>query len=439
MTGIDSIVARLTALHPKKIDLSLERMHRILAALDHPERRLPPVIHVAGTNGKGSTIAFMRGILEAAGLSVHVYSSPHLVRFNERFRIGGKKEGTLVGDEQLAGALAQCERANGHAPITVFEITTAAGFLLFASHPADFLLLEVGLGGRLDATNVVDGPLATVVTPVSFDHAEHLGDTLGKIATEKAGILKHGVPAIVAAQPREALAVIERQSARVKAPIRIAGEHWTATEERGRLVYQDDNGLLDLPAPRLFGRHQFENAGVAIATLRAIAGLKLAPAAFEAGVARAEWPARMQRLAQGPIASLVGSGGELWVDGGHNADGGRVIANALADLEDRVSRPLALIVGMLGSKDCKGFLQNFVGLAQRLIAVPIAQQEKSLSTGAIVDIARALGIPAQGAIDIEAALAAVERMQLHPAPRILITGSLYLAGEALAANGTPPV
>jgi dihydrofolate synthase / folylpolyglutamate synthase len=439
MSGIDSLIARLTALHPKKIDLSLERMHRILAALDHPERRLPPVIHVAGTNGKGSTIAFMRGILEAADLAVHVYSSPHLVRFNERFRIGARSEGTLVGDEELAAALMQCEGANGCAPITLFEVTTAAGFLLFASHPADLLLLEVGLGGRLDATNVVDRPVATVITPVSLDHAEHLGDTLGKIALEKAGILKNAVPAIVAAQPREALAVIERQAARMQAPIRVAGEQWIATEERGRLVYQDDDGLLDLPPPRLFGRHQFENAGVAIATLRAIAGLKLLPAAFEAGITKAEWPARMQRLAPGALSSLVDAGGELWVDGGHNADGGRVIANAVADLEERVSRPLALIVGMLATKDCKAFLQNFVGLAQRLIAVPIAQQEKSLSPDAIVEIARALGIPAQGASDVAAALATIQRMQLNPAPRILITGSLYLAGEALAANGTPPM
>jgi dihydrofolate synthase/folylpolyglutamate synthase len=438
MTSIDSIVARLTALHPKKIDLSLDRMHRILGALDHPERRLPPVIHVAGTNGKGSTIAFMRGILEAAGLRVHVYTSPHLVRFNERFRIGNNNQGTLVSDEALAAALAHCERVNGNAPITVFEITTAAGFLLFASHPADLLLLEVGLGGRLDATNVVDRPLATVITPVSLDHAEHLGDTLGKIALEKAGILKPAIPAIVAAQRREGLTVIERQAARVKAPIRIAGEHWTATQERGRLVYQDDHGLLDLPPPRLFGRHQYENAGVAIAALRATADLKLAAGAFEAGIARAEWPARMQRLAQGALLSLVRSGGELWVDGGHNADGARVIADALADLEERVSRPVALIVGMLASKDCRAFLQNFFGLAQRLIAVPIAQQEKTLSAEAIVEIARDLGIPAQGAASIEAALAEIQRMPLNPAPRILITGSLYLAGEALAANSTPP-
>ena len=267
MTPIDSIVARLTALHPKRIDLSLDRMQRLLAALGHPERKLPPVIHVAGTNGKGSTIAFLRAILEAAGKRVHVYTSPHLVRFNERFRLGRCGEGQLVSDAELAAALEECERANAGAPITVFEITTAAAFLLFARHPADVLLLEVGLGGRLDATNVIEQPLATVITPISIDHVEFLGDTLEKIAAEKAGILKRGAPAIVAAQARDALAVIERQAARLDAPLRIAGEDWTATEERGRLVYQDDAGLLDLPAPKLYGRHQFENAGLAIATL----------------------------------------------------------------------------------------------------------------------------------------------------------------------------
>jgi dihydrofolate synthase/folylpolyglutamate synthase len=438
MTSVDSIVTRLTALHPKLIDLSLDRMWRILEALGHPERRLPPVVHIAGTNGKGSTIAFMRAILEAAGLRVHVYTSPHLVRFNERFRLGAAGEGRLVGDDALGDALAECERANAGAPITVFEITTAAGLLLFARHPADVLLLEVGLGGRLDATNVVDRPLATVITPVSLDHAEHLGNTVGEIAAEKAGILKADVPAIVAAQPREALAVIERQAARVKAPIRIAGEDWMATEERGRLVYQDDAGLLDLPAPKLFGRHQFENAGVAIAALRAVSGLKLAPAAFETGIAKADWPARMQRLSQGRLVVLAPSGGELWLDGGHNADGGRAIASALADLEERVSRPLVLVVGMLATKDSEAFLKNFTGLARRIVAVPIPQQEKSLPAAAIVDVARAAGIPAESADDIESALAAIGRFDLAPPPRILITGSLYLAGEVLKASGMAP-
>jgi dihydrofolate synthase / folylpolyglutamate synthase len=439
MASIDAIVARLLTLHPRLIDLSLDRMWRILDALGHPERRLPPVIHVAGTNGKGSVIAFMRAVLEAAGLRVHVYTSPHLVRFNERFRLGQAGGGVLVSDEELALALTECEAANGAAPITVFEIETAAAFVLFARHPADALLLEVGLGGRLDATNVIERPLVSVITPVSFDHAEYLGDTLAKIAGEKAGILKRDVPAIVAAQPREALAVIERAAARAGAPIRIAGEDWTATEERGRLVYQDDDGLLDLPAPKLYGRHQFENAGVAIAALRAAADLKLPSAAFEAGIAKADWPARMQRLSHGALAALVPPGSELWLDGGHNVDGGRAVANALADLEERVSRPLVLVVGMLASKDCHGFLKNFAGLARRVIAVPIPRQEKSLSADAIAAAARAVGIPAETRNDIPAALGAVGSLGLDPPPRILITGSLYLAGEVLALNGTPPV
>jgi dihydrofolate synthase/folylpolyglutamate synthase len=435
---LDSILSRLTALHPKLIDLSLDRMWRILAALEHPEHRLPPVIHVAGTNGKGSTIAFMRAILEAAGLAVHVYTSPHLVRLNERFRLGAKGQGRLVEDDQLAAALAECEAANGGAPITVFEMTTAAGFLLFARHPADVLLLEVGLGGRLDATNVIEHPLVTVIAPVSYDHAEHLGDTLAQIAGEKAGILKPGVPAIVAAQPREALAAIERQAARVRAPMRIAGEDWTATEERGRVVYQDELGLLDLPAPKLPGRHQFDNAGLAIAALRTVTPFDLAPSAFESGVAKAEWPARMQRLAQGRLAALAPSGSEVWLDGGHNADGARAIANALADLEERVSRPLVLIVGMLASKDCLSFLKNFVGLARCVMAVPIAHQENTMPAETIVGIARAIGLPAQPSTDVQTALLGIKNFELHPAPRILITGSLYLAGEVLAANGTPP-
>jgi dihydrofolate synthase / folylpolyglutamate synthase len=436
MSSVDSIVTRLLKLHPKLIDLSLDRMWRILAAIGHPERKLPPVIHVAGTNGKGSTIAFMRAILEAAGLRVHVYTSPHLVRFNERFRLGQAGEGALASDAELASAFEECERANAGEPITVFEITTAAGLLLFARHPADVLLLEVGLGGRLDATNVVDNPLATVVTPVSFDHAEYLGDSVERIAAEKAGIFKRGVPAIVAAQPRQALAVIERAAARVGAPIRIAGESWTATEERGRLVYQDDVGLLDLPAPRLSGLHQFENAGVAIATLRAIPSLNLAPPVFEA-VAKAEWPARMQRLSQGKLLSLLPVGSELWLDGGHNADGGRAIANALADLEERVSRPLVLIVGMLATKDAGAFLRNFSGLARSLIAVPIPDQEKSLPAATIADLARSANIPAQANHDIESALTDIGALGLDP-PRVMITGSLYLAGAVLKANGTPP-
>jgi dihydrofolate synthase/folylpolyglutamate synthase len=437
-TPVDAIVARLNALHPKRIDLSLDRVRRLMAALDHPERKLPSAIHVAGTNGKGSTIAFMRAILEAAGQSVHVYTSPHLVRFNERFRLGEAGEGKLVSDTELAAALEECERVNAGAPITVFEITTAVGMLLFARHPADVLLMEVGLGGRLDATNVIDKPLATIVTRISIDHTDFLGDTLEKIAVEKAGIFKPDVPALIAAQNREVLAVLERQAARLNAPMKIAGEDWTATEERGRLVYQDEAGLLDLPAPKLYGRHQFENAGLAIAALRALPQFKILPAAFEAGLVKADWPARLHRLGHGRLAELVPAGSELWLDGGHNPDGGRAIAAALADLEERVSRPLVLIVGMLASKNCEGFLSNFTGLARRLIAVPVPGADKSLSAEAVADAARKIGLQATGRDTLGDALDAVRKLNLDPPPRVLITGSLYLAGEVLRMNGTLP-
>ena len=433
---LDAILARLLALHPKRIDLSLDRMERICAALGHPERRLPPVIHVAGTNGKGSTIAFMRAILEAAGKRVHVYTSPNLVRVNERFRLGHDGGGQLVGDDELTEALGECEAKNGKAPITVFEIETAAGLLLFSRHPADVLLLEVGLGGRLDATNVVARPIASVITKLSLDHRDFLGDSLEGIAAEKAGILKREVPAVTVSQVREVLAVIERQAARMHAPLSIAGEDWTATEERGRLVYQDNMGLLDLPAPKLYGRHQYENAGAAIAALR-VSGLKLPTAAFEVGMTRVEWPARMQRLAHGKLAALAPPESELWLDGGHNADGGQAIAAALADLEERVPRPLVLIVGMLSTKDSAGFLKNFSGLTRKVVAVPI-HQDKTVPAAELAEVAAGVGIPSLARDSLEDAIAAVGKLDLEPAPRILITGSLYLAGEVLSANGTPP-
>jgi dihydrofolate synthase/folylpolyglutamate synthase len=437
MTAYDSIIARLLTLHPKRIDLSLDRMWRILDALGHPERGVPPVIHVAGTNGKGSAIAFMRAMLEAAGHGVHVYTSPHLVRFNERFRIGAPGGGKLVSDEALAAALEECERANGNAPITVFEIETAAAFLLFSRNPADVLLLEVGLGGRLDATNVIDRPLASVIMPVSMDHLEFLGDSLEAIAGEKAAILKRDVPGVIAPQPAAVLAVIERQARKVRAPLHVAGEHWNVHEEHGRLVYQDDDALLDLPAPKLPGRHQFDNAGIAIAALRA-AGLKLPNAAFESGIVKAEWPARLQLLSHGALKELAPPDSELWLDGGHNADGGRAVAAALGSFEERVPRPLVLVIGMLATKDCDGYLRNFSGMARRVVAIPIPHQEKTLSAEAVAQCARNAGIPAEHYDSIEEALAAVGRLELEPAPRILIAGSLYLAGDVLAKNGTQP-
>jgi dihydrofolate synthase/folylpolyglutamate synthase len=431
---LGSLLARLAALHPKRIDLNLDRMHRILAALDHPERKLPPVIHVAGTNGKGSTVAFMRAILEAAGLRVHVYTSPHLVRMNERFRLAG----ALATDAQLEEAFAQCERVNQGEPITLFEIETAAAFVLFAQNPADVLLLEVGLGGRLDATNVVERPLASVITPIGMDHPEFLGDTLIKIAGEKAGIIKQGVPVITAEQQPEAQAVIEQTARTLRAPLSSATQEWHVNTEHGRLVYQDDRGLLDITAPRLFGRHQLDNAGLAIATLRAIDAFKLEPSAYESGIARADWPARMQRLTSGVLFDLAPQGAELWLDGGHNADGGRVAAAALADLGERMERPVVLIVGMMGNKDAHAFLANFAGLTRHIVAVPIPDNENAMPPDVLADSVRTLGMRVDSAVSVEAALRAISKLAYEMPPRILIAGSLYLAGHVLGANGTLP-
>ncbi len=433
---VDEILARLLTLHPKRIDLSLDRMRHVLDRLGHPENNLPPVIHVAGTNGKGSTIAFMRAMLEAAGARAHVYTSPNLVRMNERFRLGRVGSGVLVSDADLIAALETCERANGNAPITVFEIETAAAFLLFANHPADVLLLEVGLGGRFDATNVVPSPIASVITPISMDHVEFLGDTLEAIAGEKAAIMRRATPAVIGRQTEGPLSVLVRHAEEVAAPLHVAGQDWMASEERGRLVYQDQQGLFDLPSPRLFGRHQIDNAGTAVAALRA-GGFKLPTSAYEQGLLKAEWPARMQRLTAGDLVAQAPAGSEIWLDGGHNPEGGRIVAAALADLEERVSCPVVLIVGMLSTKDVECFMRNFTGLARRLVAVPIAS-DKSLPAEAIAATARAIGIAADASTGVAAALREIAALDLDPPPRILITGSLYLAGEVLAANGTAP-
>jgi len=432
--SLDELIARLSTLHPKSIDLGLDRMRALLARLDHPEMKLPPVIHVAGTNGKGSTIAYLRAILEAAGLRVHVYTSPFLVRINECFRIGG----VLAGDDELRAALEHCEQVNRGEPITIFEIETAAAFCLFAQHPADVVLLEVGLGGRLDATNVIEAPLATIIAPVSMDHMEFLGDSLTAIAGEKAAIIKRHVPVICAEQAAEAMAVIEAQANRMRAPLHAAGQQWHVGVERGRLVYQDDRGLMDLAAPRLFGRHQFDNAGLAIATLRALDAFTVGMPAFEAGIVNAEWPARMQRLVAGALVDQGPQGCEIWLDGGHNAEGGRVAAAALGDLEERVSRPLVVIAGMLANKDARAFLANFAGLTRHIMAVQIPGRDNAMPTDRLADAARSLGMRVENATSVEAALRTLSQLAYEVPPRVLITGSLYLAGHVLAANGTPP-
>jgi dihydrofolate synthase/folylpolyglutamate synthase len=436
--SLDALIGRLSALHQKRIDLGLERMHRLVERLGHPERKLPPVIHVAGTNGKGSTVAYLRATLEAAGLRVHAYTSPYLVRINECFRLGRLGGGVLVSDDELRAALEEVERVNAGEPATVFELKTAAAFLLFAQNPADAVLLEVGLGGRLDSTNVVDAPAACVITPVSMDHMDFLGDTLALIAGEKAAIIKRGVPVICAEQAGEAMAVIEAQAKRMRAPLFAANESWHVNVEHGRLVYSDEHGLMDLAAPRLFGRHQFDNAGLAIATLRAIQTFRVNQAAFEAGIVGAEWPARMQRLTAGELLSWGPQGSEIWLDGGHNAEGGRVAAAALGDLEERVSRPLVVIAGMMANKDAQAFLANFAGLTRHIIAVPIPDTENAMPVDRLADAVRSLGMRIEIAAGVEAALRALSKLAYEVPPRILITGSLYLAGHVLDLNGTPP-
>ena len=434
MATLQEYFARFNALHPKKIDLSLGRMQALLQKLDHPEKRLPPIIHVAGTNGKGSTVAFLRAMLEAAGKRVHVYTSPHLVRFNERIRLAG----TLVSDDQLVEAFDACETANAGAPTTVFEMTTAAAFWLFAKVPADILLLEVGLGGRLDATNVIEAPLASVITPVSFDHPEFLGTDLAGIAFEKAGIIKRNCPVIVSNQSWVTTEVIESQAARLGAPILTGGQDFSNRQENGRFVFEDEHGLLDLPVPKLPGRHQFSNAATAIATLRKI-DPDFPVRAIEAGLFQAEWPARLQRLSKGTLLALAPEGAELWLDGGHNADGARVLAEAMADFEEKNSRPLILICGMLTTKDSMGFLTCFAGLASGFIAVPIHHAPESARTPQdLAQMAASLGIQATTAEDVPAALERLRVQNWPQQPRILMCGSLYLAGEILDINGTLP-
>ena len=433
----DALIERLGALHPKKIDLSLGRIEKLLDRLGNPERKLPPTIHVAGTNGKGSTVAFLRAILEAAGKGVHVYTSPSLVRFHERIRLAQKDGSRIVDDERLLKALSAAEKMNDGDEITFFEITTAAALLLFAQESADILLLETGLGGRLDATNVIEKPLASVITPISIDHTEHLGLTLEAIAGEKAGILKRGAPAIIARQEAGPLKVLERTAAKLRIKTFISGEQWNAHEERSRLVYSDEDGLLDLPRPRLIGRHQIENAGTAIATLRVLGDLKIPAAAFEQGISRADWPARMQRLGTGKLIGLLPQGAELWLDGGHNVAGAMAVTASLAELEERVPRPLILVAGMLATKDSEGFLACFKGLARELFAVPVPG-ETSRKPEEIAAAAEIAGLKGTATAGVEDALKKIAALPLEAPPRVLITGSLYLAGEVLALNGTPP-
>ena len=420
----DILLDRMMSLHPKIIDLTLDRMHRLLAALDHPEANLPPVIHVAGTNGKGSTLAMLRAGIEGAGQSAHVYTSPHLARFHERIRLAG----ALIDEDLLSDSLDECLAANGPDSITYFEITTAAALLAFTRVPADWTLLETGLGGRLDATNVVDQPRLTIITPVDLDHQQYLGETLAEIAGEKAGIMKRGVPCIVGPQQDAALEVIEARAARLGAPLLVHGQHWHVWEERGRLVFQDETGLLDLPLPNLVGGHQILNAG---ATLAALRHLGFDDAACEAAVSQAEWPARMQRLKTGPLVEMAEAvGSDLWLDGGHNPAAALAIVESLSRLP---AKPTHLICGMLNTKDVGGFMRPLAGVADSLQAVSIPGQAATLSAEDTVAKARAAGLQADSADSVQAALSAI--LAKAPGARVLVCGSLYLAGVILQSSG----
>jgi dihydrofolate synthase/folylpolyglutamate synthase len=420
MSRIDPVIARLHGLHPRLIDLSLDRLLRLLAQLGHPEQNLPPVIHVAGTNGKGSTTAFLRAIAEGVGLRTHVYTSPHLVRFNERFRIAGR----LVSDEDLANTLEHIEQVNEGAPITVFEVITAAAFALFAATPADVCVLEVGLGGRADATNVMT-PAACAITSISLDHREMLGDTLREIALEKAGIMKPGVPVVIGLQEPDVVAALVGHAAAVGAPALVRDRDWRIAPHGDGLRYTDRQGSLDLPAPSLPGAHQIDNAGIAVAMMRA-SGLAVPGAAIAAGLSSATWPARLQLLT-GRLAASLPADWELWLDGGHNPGGGVILAEHLRGWSDR---PAHVVVGMKKAKDSKEFLRPLLPFASSLWAVAEPHQYLALP---IEEIIAASGGVARPGPDVASALAALPRD--GRAARVLICGSLYLAGEILKADG----
>jgi dihydrofolate synthase / folylpolyglutamate synthase len=427
----DIVLERVMRLHPKIIDLELTRVERLLKLVGSPEQRLPPVVHVAGTNGKGSVIAYLRAMLEAAGRKVHVYTSPHLVRFHERIRLAGD----LIEEQALVDLIEECERANGGDPITFFEITTVAAFLAFARAPADILLLETGLGGEFDATNVIDAPLATIITPISFDHMQFLGESLAQIAAAKAGILKQGRPVIVSAQLPEAAAVIEKRAAELSAPLWRCGAEWSFDVNDTGLVYRDRHGEIALPRPVLPGRHQFGNAATAAAATRWLGDRAPSERHIAEGLRKAVWPARMQQLRRGPLVDLLPPGWDLWLDGGHNADAGQIIADMIGEWQVSDPRPVSLIFGMLTSKDPLAFLRHLAPVAEDLAAVGIPGDHASIAVADAVAFARQAGLKAEGYESTAGALAAI--IARHgPAPRrVLICGSLYLAGTVLADNG----
>jgi dihydrofolate synthase/folylpolyglutamate synthase len=428
----DAILERLTRLHPKLIDLGLERIERLLGQLGNPHRKLPPIVHVAGTNGKGSLVAYLRAMAEAAGYRCHVYTSPHLVKFNERIRVAGE----LISDDMLAEVLNECEAANAGQPITFFEITTVAAYLAFARVPADLTILEVGMGGRRDTTNVVQSMLSAI-TPIGYDHTGFLGDTLESIAGEKAGILKHAVPAVIGRQREASLKVIEAEAARLAVPLFRMGREWQVTPGASGFRYESDLLTLDLPAPALVGEHQVDNAATAVACVERLraARFQIDDTAVRKGLAAVEWPARLQRLKRGPLPDALPPGCELWLDGGHNEDCGRVLAQQAAEwAKEPGELPLYLIFGMLTTKDAAGFLRPLARHARAARAVPMPEGHSAYTPRECCEKAADVGLECLPANDIGAALE--DLLATQPAPmRILICGSLYLAGTVLTRNG----
>ncbi len=431
--NLEQALAALAALHPKKIDLGLGRIERVLERLGNPQHNLPPAVHVAGTNGKGSTIAFLRAMAEAAKLKVHVYTSPHLVKFNERIVLGSQQ----IDDATLLDVITRVRQANDNEPLSFFEATTAAAFLAFSENPADIALIEVGLGGRFDATNVFD-PAVCAITPIDYDHAEFLGRDLAGIAREKAGIIKRHVPVFVGNQGEIVQAVLEAEAGKHRAPIKFLGEDFQSYRQHGRLVFENDEALMDLPPPALPGAHQYQNAGLAIAVAR---HMQLPDAAISKGLETVTWPARLQVLTEGPYAEMArDAGGELWLDGGHNPHAARAVATTMAELEAGSARPLILITGILANKDIGGFMDAYEGLASAVIGVtipghaalaPETLSEIAAARGLLSQVADNLTDAVQRAINTGEALSRQTPDATVIPPRILICGSLYLAGEVL--------
>ncbi|WP_200946519.1 bifunctional folylpolyglutamate synthase/dihydrofolate synthase [Devosia sp. Root685] len=430
MSRTDAILKRLSGLHPKLIDLSLDRMLPLLEKLGNPQDRLPPTIHVAGTNAKGSTIAYLRAFLEAAGKKVHVYNSPHLVRFNERIRLASE----LVSTRTLNAALEEVEEINDGAGITFFEVTTVTAFKLFAETPADFLLLETGMGGTYDTTNVVKHPLGTIITPVDFDHQGFLGKTIAEIASNKAGILKRGSKSVMGIQRDEGRKVLERAAHRLGITPLWQGEDFHGVSQDGRLVYTDEAGMLDLPPPALLGPHQFDNAALAIAATRHFE-LPVDAAAISEGLRKVTWPARMQPIREGKLRALLPAGDELWLDGGHNTHGAKALARTIAEFDRNRPAPLVLIMGMMSNRDPGEFLEAFADFKPQVLALTIPGEQNAHPAEHIVSRATDVGFDARPMRSIVTALKAAAGV---PNARVLICGSLYLAGDVLAKNGTPP-